>query len=136
LLTPGQKVALLKIRRSDWAKAVLKHLIAFGKADCTIDDYRVLERLHMAVNKGSFHVLTPHGRWTADIEAMKIARAEGMHVVTYDFGRGERHELGGAPATAHCTCGWRVSKSRMQSSYASAIGRAGVGHLRHVGAMS
>jgi hypothetical protein len=66
---------------------------------------------------------------------MTIARAEGMHVVTYDFGRSDKHALGPQMATARCTCGWRTQKSRMQSSYATVLSRAGIGHLRFVGAM-
>lgn len=130
VLTAGQEIALLRMRRSDWAAAVVEHLISLGRADCAIEDYRALAAAGLAVNKGSFHVLTSRGRWRADQVAIELARAEGMHVITYDFGRTGR---AAKAASACCTCGWQTFKSRAIPSYLIQTVRAGRRHLEHVG---
>jgi hypothetical protein len=98
LFTPGQKVALLTMRRSDWSNAVLAHLKAFGRDGVSGGDYRALAGLGLAVNKGSFHVLTPTGRWRADLVAMELARASGLHAVRTDL-----YPRYGVAAFAKCT---------------------------------
>ena len=129
LLTAGQQVALLKMRGSDWSKAVVQHLKAFGRADCDGADYRALAAAGFAVNKGSFHVLTSQGRWLADRVACDIARSEGLHVVTYDLFPRSR-----GAASAKCTCGWCTYVSRTFASYVVQLGSFGRHHLEHVGA--
>lgn len=129
-LTHGQKVALLKARGSDWSKAVLAHLEAFGKADCGIADYRVLVAKGLAVSRGGFHTLTSHGRWRADIVASEFAKAEGMHVMTYNAGR---RGPASKAASARCTCGWSSYASLNIASYMTPPHRHGRGHLEHVG---
>jgi hypothetical protein len=130
VLTPAQKVALLKMRRSDWSKAVVAHLEAFGKAEVTGGDYRALAQLGLAVNKGSFHVLTPAGRRRDDQVAMELARDNGLHAVTYDY-----RPRGQGAAFVRCTCGWCVFKSRTQRSYALALHQAANAHLQREGAL-
>jgi hypothetical protein len=128
--TDGQKVALLDMRRSDWSKAVLAHLRAFGKADCCGDDYRAMAARGLAVNRGSFHTLTQHGRWRADLVAIEIARAEGMHVVTYHLGRSGP---AAKAASARCLCGWSSYATRNVASYMTTLQRHGRGHLEFFG---
>ena len=128
VLTDGQKVALLKMRGSDWSKAVLKHLKATGFANCDRGDFIVCAERSLARLAGSYHVLTQAGRWRADQVAHELAK--GMHVITYDFGSA------GVAAQAKCLCGWRTFKSRHSATnFAQAIGRAGQRHLEHVGAV-
>jgi hypothetical protein len=129
LLTPSQKVALLTMRRSDWSEAVLAHLKAFGRDAVSGGDYRALARLSLAVNKGSFHVLTPPGRWRADLVAMELARENDLHVIAM-----EPNPRYGA-AYAKCTCGWRVFRSRVNASYAALLARDARSHLEHEGAL-
>ena len=130
LLTPGQKIALLKMRGSDWSKAVLSHVVAFGQGDTVGADYYALARLGLAVHKGSYHVLTPTGRRRADQVAVELARAEGMHVITYDLAN--RY---GRAASARCTCGWGTYRTRAVPSYALLIGQDVQRHLEHEGAL-
>jgi hypothetical protein len=125
--TPGQAIALLTMRRSDWSKAVLAHLRAFGRDTCSGDDFRTLAKMGFAISKGSYHVLTPSGRWKADIVAMDLARAEGMHAITYDLGN--LHKA----AAVKCTCGHVIYKSRHLPNWMIALSRAGRAHLESVG---
>jgi len=127
VFTEGQAVAMLKMRGSDWTKAVLKHLRAFGRENCTLEDYRALAQMGFAVNKGSRHVLTPSGGWKANIVAMHIARAEGMHALTYDLGNTHK------AACVKCTCGEVFYKSRHLPNWMIALSRAGRAHLESVG---
>ena len=131
LLTPGQKIALLKMRRSDWTKAICTKLKELRRGDCGAGDYYALARIGLAIHKGSRHVLTEQGRWRADEVAREIAKAAGLHVITYDFGGP------GRPAQAMCLCGFRAFNSRHSATnFVQAIGRAGRAHLEHVGAAS
>lgn len=128
VLTPSQKVALLKMRRSDWSKAVVAHLVAFGMGECDGGDYRAFAAIGLAEHRGSFHVLTPQGRWRADQVAIEIARDTGMHVVTYSLT--PRH---GSAASAKCTCGWGAFRTRAIASYATTLAADVRKHLEHVG---
>jgi len=130
ILTPGQKIALLKMRRSDWSKAVLAQLEAFGKADCAGGDYRALAQLGLAVCKGSFHVLTPAGRWRADRVAVELARDAELHIVTYDLFPRSR-----GAASAKCTCGWSSFRTRAIASYVVLLGADAHRHLEREGAL-
>jgi len=127
VFTEGQAVAMLKMRGSDWTKAVLKHLRAFGRENCALEDYHALAKMGFAVNKGSRHVLTPSGRRRADMVAMDIARAEGMHAITYDLGNLHR-----APASK-CTCGWIAYRTRACPNWMIQLGRDAQHHLETVG---
>lgn len=127
-LTRSQKIALLKMRRSDWSKAILTKLKDFGTCDVTGEDFRSLVPLHLAINKGSFHVLTPSGRWRADRAAEEIARTLDIHIISYDYGRY------GRAAFWECTCGDRGYHSRHAGDAVLAIGRGARLHLKHVGA--
>jgi hypothetical protein len=125
--TPGQKAALLKMRRSDWSKAVLAHLTAFGQADCVGADYRALAEQKLAINKGSFHVLTDHGRWEADRVASLIARELDMRVIAYSL-----YPRRGSAAKAVCTCGWSAFRTRAIRSYSGLLHQDANYHLWHV----
>jgi hypothetical protein len=127
-LTCGQKIALLKLRGNDWSKAVLAKLEETGNATVAGDDFRSLVPLHLAINKGSFHVLTPSGRWRADRIAEEIARTLDIHVISYDYGRY------GRAAFWECTCGDVGYHSRYAGDAVLAIGRGARLHLEHVGA--
>ena len=127
LLTPGQKIALLKMRGSDWSKVVLRHLRAFGKDECAGGDYRALAQIGLATCKGSYHVLTAAGRWKADFYAMELARTEDLHIVSYDYGGP------GRAACVKCTCGHRVFKSRAVPGWQTQLTVAAHAHLEHVG---
>jgi hypothetical protein len=130
LLTDGQKIALLKMRRSDWSKAILTKLKEIDQCAVTGADFRSLVPLHLAISKGSFHVLTSSGRWRADQTAREIARANSLHVIAYDFGSYSR------AAFWHCTCGERSYHSRnTPGNYAGKLVKGGRLHLEHVGAI-
>ena len=122
-LTLGQKVALITMRKSDWASAVLAKLKEIGRAAAIGNDFRSLVPLRLATNKGSFHVLTPAGRWRADQVAMQIAREIGMHVLTYDW---TEH---GRPCFVRCTCGFSVHRQQRNKHL---LGRSGSNHLAFV----
>lgn len=128
LLTPGQKIALLTMRKSEWSQAVLAHLTAFGQADVAGGDYRACAKLGLAVHKGSYHVLTPQGRWRADRVAVEIARAHGLHCVTLDL-----NPRYGAAASAQCTCGWSTYRTTKILSYGAMLARDAHWHLQQVG---
>lgn len=128
VLTPGQKVALLRMRRSDWSKAVLAKLQACGVADCSLSDYQACARLGLAIHKGSFHVLTGQGRFRADRIAMDFAREIGMHWLRFDLGGN------GVAAKVQCTCGWSRHRTRVFDSYITLVHSDGVAHLQKVGA--
>lgn len=128
VLTPGQKIALLKMRRSDWTKAVLAHLEAFGAAEVCGEDYRALARIGLAESRGAYHVRTPLGRWRADRVAVELARGADMHVITYNLF--PRH---GSAASARCSCGWSAFRTRAVSSYVLTLGQDAQHHLKHVG---
>jgi hypothetical protein len=132
VLTHGQRVALLMMRRSDWSKAILSKLKEAGLLVVSGDDFRSLVPLNLATAKGhSYHVPTSNGRWAADKIAMEIARDIGMHVVTYDFG-GE-----GRGGFWKCTCGQRSPYlSRQVRSYRTRLFAGAKMHLAHVGAVA
>lgn len=127
-LTDGQKVALLNRRGSDWSKAVLSHLRAFGKAECGSADYQALVGKGLAESRGSYHVLTSHGRWRADQVAIELARAEGLHVMTYSAGR-----RGAKAGSARCTCGWSSRIAAYARDHLFTLRRHGREHLEAVG---
>lgn len=129
-LTDGQKIALLKIRKNEWSKAVLQHLEPFGKAECTGDDYRSLVPLHLAIDKGGYRVPTHHGRWVADQVAMTIARERGMHVITHVI---PKKGMGLAPYI-RCTCGFHLRLSTYKPGHDFRLSHAAREHLRFVGA--
>jgi hypothetical protein len=128
-LTHGQKIALLKMRRSDWSKAVLAKLAELGNTDVAGADFRSLVPLHLAVCKGSFHVLSEHGRWRADRVAEAFAREIGMHVISYDRGGFDR------AAFWRCTCGESAYRTRHVGNYMGLLVKGGRLHLEHVGAL-
>jgi hypothetical protein len=123
LLTDGQKIALLKMRRSDWAKAIVSKLKQIGSCAVAGDDFLSLVPLKLAISKGSFHVLTPSGRWRADQVAIQVARALGLHVITYDW------TGPGRPCFVRCTCGFSVHR---QQRHKHLLSRAGANHLAFV----
>ena len=124
VLTPGQKIALLKMRGSDWSKAVLRKLKQLGKGDVSGGDFYAVARLGFATQAGSYHVLTPQGRRRADGIAMDIARAIGMHTMTYYLGGTGRHA-----ARAQCTCGWSAFRSMAIQSYITTLSGDAQRHL-------
>jgi hypothetical protein len=129
VLTHGQRIALLIMRRSDWSKAVLAKVKEAGLLVVTGNDFRSLVPLGLATPKGhSYHVPTPSGRWRADRIAEEIARDIGIHVISYNYGGY------GRAAFWHCTCGARSYHSRHAGDFVKAIGRGGRLHLEHVGA--
>jgi hypothetical protein len=130
VFTPGQKIALLKMRGSDWSKAVLRHLIAFGHIDAVGADYFALARIGLAARRGSYHVLTPQGRWRADRVAVELARKSGIHVITFNL-----NPRYGAAANAKCTCGWSSFRTRAVPSYALLVDKDAQHHLEHEGAL-
>ena len=130
LLTPGQKIALLKMRGSDWSKAILKHLTAFGQDEISGRDYVALANLGLAINKGTFHVLSPPGRWRADRVACELARGLDMHVMTLALA-----PKFGSAASAKCTCGWSTFRTRAVPSYATLIAGDAHHHLQNMGAL-
>lgn len=130
VLTPGQQVALLKMRKSDWSKAVLKHIAALDQDRCDGADFRSCAEIGLAINKGSYHVLSNPGRWRADQLARAIAKANGMHVISTEI---PKPSSGFAPQV-RCTCGFQVRVSRYVPGWENQLSRAGHGHLRHVGA--
>lgn len=131
VLTDGQKIALLKVRRSDWSKAILTTLKEQDLcATTTGDDFRALVPLHLAINKGSFHVLTMSGRWRADRVAQEIARARNIHAISYDYGSF------GRAAFWCCLCGARSYKARHIGNHVGHLVKGARLHLEHVGAMA
>jgi hypothetical protein len=129
-LTYVQKIALLKMRGNDLSKAVMAKLEETDSATVTGNDFRSLVPLHLAINKGSFHVLTPSGRWRADRVAEEFARSLDIHVIAYDYGGY------GRGAFWHCTCGARSYHSRnTPGNYVGKLVRGGRLHLEHVGAL-
>jgi hypothetical protein len=129
-LSRNQKIALLKMRRSDWSKAVVSRLKIDGDVRISGADYVACRELGLAVQKGSFHVLTLRGRWQADQAAMAIAREIGIHAITYDLGRF------GAAACAKCTCGWRTFRTRAIDSFVTLLCNDARHHLEHVSVAS
>jgi hypothetical protein len=123
LLTLGQKIALLTMRKSDWAIAVLAKLREAGAGFAVGADFRSLIPLHLAINKGSFHNLTAAGRWRAYQVAMQIARELGIHVLTYDW------TGAGRPCFVRCTCGFSVHRQQRNKHL---LGRSGANHLAFV----
>jgi hypothetical protein len=123
LLTVGQKIALLKMRRSDWAKAILAKLTEIASSAVTGDDFRSLVPLNLAIAKGSLHVLTSSGRWRADQVALQIARSLDFHVITYDW------TGPGRACFVRCTCGFNVHR---QQRHKHLLGRSGANHLAFV----
>lgn len=131
VLSHGQRVALLMMRRSDWSKAVLVKLREAGLLVVTGDDFRSLVPLGLAIAKGhSYHVPTSNGRWRADRIAEQIARDLDLHVIAYDYGSY------GRAAFWHCTCGERSYHSRnTPGNYVGKLVKGGRLHLEHVGAV-
>jgi hypothetical protein len=123
VLTQGQKIALLKMRKSDWAQAIMAKLKELGTCAVAGDDFRSLVPLRLAINKGSLHVLTSTGRWRADQVAMLIARALGVHVLTYDW------TGPGRPCFVRCTCGFSIFR---QQRHKHLLSRSGANHLAFV----
>lgn len=131
LLTDGQKIALLKMRRSDWSKAVLTKLKELDLCTATGDDFRSLVPMRLAISKGSYHVLTSSGRWRADRVAEQIAREASMHIISYDFGG--RYGRG---AFYRCTCGASAAyRSKYIGNYMGLVAKDARHHLEHVGAI-
>lgn len=128
LLTPGQKQALLVMRKSETSRAVLEQLRALGQLATGGADYYALAGLGLAINKGAFHVLSPNGRWRADNIAIAYARELKLHLLTFNHGGP------GRAAYVRCTCGFVAYRSRHIPSYAIGLGRDGAYHLAHVGA--
>jgi hypothetical protein len=123
VLSQGQKIALLTMRKSDWASAVLAKLKETGAGAAVGDDFRSLVPLGLAINKGSLHNLTSSGRWRADQVAMQIARDLGMHVLTYDWTKP------GLACFVRCTCGFSVHRQQRNKHL---LGRSGTAHLAFV----
>ena len=122
-LTPGQKLALLVMRGSDLSKAVLAGVIEQTHAGPAGRDFYTCARLGLAINKGRFHVLTPQGRWRADQVCREVARAYGLHIITYDLGGP------GRAAYSTCTCGFRAFRARAVPSYLTLIRQDATRHL-------
>jgi hypothetical protein len=122
-LTPGQKLALLVMRQSDLSKQVLAGVIARTHEGPAGRDFYSCARLGLAINKGRFHVLSPAGRRRADQACREVARAYGLHIISYNLGgRGQA-------AYAECTCGWRHYRTRVFASYVTLIRQDATRHL-------
>jgi hypothetical protein len=123
VLSDGQKIALLTMRKSDWASAVLAGLKATGSGAAVGSDFRSLVPLGLAINKGSLHNLTSAGRWRADQVALQMARELDMHVLTYDW------TGPGRPCFVRCTCGFSIHRQQHNKHL---LGRSGANHLAFV----
>ena len=126
-LTSAQKIALLKMRRSDWSKAALRHLVAFHHADPSGADYRALAEMGLAVCCGSYHRLTAPGRWRADRVAVEIGREAGLHVLVKNLAPSH-----GRAASVKCICGWSAFRTRAIPSFCSSISRDAAYHIASV----
>lgn len=124
VLTPGQKQALLKLRGSELCTAILDELRKRGEFVATTRDHYALEHAGLAINKGSFHVLSPIGRWRADAVARTLATAAGLHIITYDYDRP-------GAARASCNCGWSTFRTRAIKSFVTSLGSDATAHLLH-----
>jgi hypothetical protein len=122
VLTPGQKQALLKLRGSELCTAILDELRKRGEFVATTRDNYALEHVGLAINKGSFHVLSPVGRWRAEAVARTLATAAGLHIITYDYDRP-------GAARASCNCGWSTFRTRAIKSFVMSLGRDATEHL-------
>ena len=125
-LSEPQQLALLAMRRSELSEAVRAELRQRGTPGPWGRNFYELARLGLAVHSGSFHVLTPRGRYSADKLALETARKLGMHIVTYNFGRP------GSAARAYCTCGWSTIRSRAVGNYMGMLQRDAHHHRLHV----
>lgn len=114
------------MRGSELSKAVLAGVIEQTHAGPSGRDFYSCAQLGLAINKGRFHVLTPQGRWKADRVACEVARAFGLHIITYDLGGS------GRAACAKCTCGWRHFRTRVFQSYLVLLAQDVRLHLRNV----
>ncbi len=124
-LSEGQQLALLVMRRSDLSKAVLGRLVQARTPGPAGRHFYEVARMELAIHQGSFHQLTPRGRYEAERIAREIARALELHVVTYDLGGP------GRAARASCSCCWSVFRTRAISSYLVMLSRDADRHLRH-----
>jgi hypothetical protein len=124
LLTPRQELALLRMRGSDWARVVADKLAETSVGEPTRSDYAACVTIGLAINKGTFSVLTPTGRFRADRLAMSRARFLNMHAVTYDL---SNKYVGDQ---VKCTCGWSMRKTRYHGKSYALLSAAAMQHLR------
>jgi hypothetical protein len=117
------------MRKSELSKAVLKELAQAGSLGPQGNHFYEVARLGLAIRSpksGSFHVLSPRGRFEADRIGREIAGGLGLHVVDYDLG----HR--GRAASARCACGWSTFRTTAIPSYLLMLTRDAQHHMRHV----
>ena len=126
-LSEGQQLALLTMRHSELSEAVLAKLAQAGTPRAQGRHFYELARLDLAIRspKGSFHILSPRGRYEADRIGRAIARQIGLHVVDYDLG------APGRAASARCPCGWS-SFRRAYGNFLLSLTRDAAFHMAHV----
>jgi len=126
-LSEGQQLALLVMRRSDLSKAVLGKLVQARSPGPEGRHFYEVARVGLATHRGTFHLLTPRGRYEADRIGREMARELGLHVISYDLGGP------GRAARASCACGWSAFRTRAIPSYLVMLNRDAGHHLRHQG---
>lgn len=126
-LSTPQQLALLAMRRSDLS-AVLAKLAQAGTARAPGRCFYELAQLGLAVRspRGTFHILSPRGRYEADRVGREIARQFGLHVISYDLGGP------GRAACARCPCGWAAFRTRAIGSYLISLTRDAAFHMARV----
>lgn len=124
-LSEGQQLALLVMRRSDLSKAVLGKLLLARNPGPSGRHFYEVAQLGLATRNGTFHLLTPRGRYEADRIGREMARALGLHVITYSLGGP------GRAARASCACGWSAFRTRAIPSYLVMLHHDAGYHLRH-----
>ncbi|HWL04524.1 MAG TPA: hypothetical protein VNQ99_06245 [Xanthobacteraceae bacterium] len=123
--TPGEQIALMRLRRTDMANEVMLRLQAQGHRATGKDYWRLRTRRLADKNVDrDFLFLTPVGKHRADALARTLAKQFGLH----HFIRSESRYH----ANLTCTCGWSTSLSLNQGHMASQVSRAAARHFMAV----
>lgn len=92
--TPGQTLAMLKMRGSDFSLAVHAKLLQ-GTARATLEDYTDLATMGFAQRQANgFHKLSPHGHFKANELARVWAEQLGIPIPTVNPDRRNAYEPG------------------------------------------
>lgn len=120
VLTPGQKQALLVLRDNEIARAIIAALKKRGEFVAHGRDFYALGRAGLAINKGSFHVLSPLGRWKADDVVRQYVRDLKLHILMHHYG---------INPFVRCSCGYSRHVSARGTDVTLTLGRAAARHL-------
>lgn len=120
----SRQLALLMVRRGQLADEVSERLRAKG-VNASQSDFATLRDDGLAVRPLAerYHRITAYGTRIADQLAAVLAKANGIHHITYVFNSYTEHK-------ARCTCGWTQSGDRkMNRNWRAPLERAAEKHL-------